>query len=281
MNDDNFLTWESAVQLLIDDPSQEALVRACYFDRPVLEAAFRFWSSEEWATVRSFLPSLRGQALDIGAGMGIASYALARDGWNAVAVEPDSSSMVGARAIEALAQASGLPIQIVNDHAEQLSFPDASFDLVHARQVLHHAADLEALCCEVFRVLKPGGIFIATREHVISGPSQLQAFLDRHPLHSLYGGEHAFTLEAYRRALIGSGLTIKKVLGPLESVINFAPLTEETLCAEISIRLTAFPLGKTVTRTFFETSLRSMALRVLSACDRRPGRLYTFVCQKG
>lgn len=59
---------------------------------------------------------------------------------------------------------------------------------VFARQVLHHARNLEMLCREVSRVLKPHGIFIATREHVISKPEDLARFLKKHPLHQFYGG---------------------------------------------------------------------------------------------
>ena len=280
MSGERFSSWESAVRWLIDEPSQQALVRACYFDRPAEVAAERFWSSEEWEAVRSFLPSSRGYALDVGAGMGISSYALARDGWKTTALEPDPSFLVGACAIESLSKASGLPIQIERDYGEQLPFAHASFDVVHARQVLHHARDLETLCSEIFRVLKPGGTLVATREHVISGPSQLQSFLERHPLHSLYGGEHAFTLKAYLAALRGAGFKIKQVLGPLETVINYAPFTEESLCSALTERLAAFPLGEHISAVLLQPRWRSRSLRLLSRCDRRPGRLFSFVCYK-
>ena len=55
---------------------------------------------------------------------------------------------------------------------------------------------------EMHRVLKPGGIFIAAREHVISKEADLEKFLEQHPLHHLYGGEHAFLLERYIEALM-------------------------------------------------------------------------------
>ena len=42
----------------------------------------------------------------------------------------------------------------------------ALFDVVFARAVLHHTRDLELACREMFRVLRPGGIFVAAREHV-------------------------------------------------------------------------------------------------------------------
>jgi hypothetical protein len=45
-------------------------------------------------------------------------------------------------------------------------------------------------CKEIARVLRPSGRFIAVRDHVISKPEDLPKFLDTHPLHNLYGGEH-------------------------------------------------------------------------------------------
>ena len=61
-----------------------------------------------------------------------------------------------------------LDITVIENRGERLPSADKSFDLVYARQMLHHADDLRALCKEVSRVLKPRGLFIATREHVIA-----------------------------------------------------------------------------------------------------------------
>ena len=41
----------------------------------------------------------------------------------------------------------------------QMSFPDNSFDAVYAIEATVHAPDLEGVYSEIFRVLKPGGIF--------------------------------------------------------------------------------------------------------------------------
>src|SRR6266542_3674307 len=110
-------------------------------------------------------PAPPGRALDIGAGRGITSYALAREGWRANALEPDASAVVGAEAIRALAKETGVEIEVTQEWGERLPFDDASFDLVIARSTLHHARDLRELCREAARVLRPGGAFIAAREH--------------------------------------------------------------------------------------------------------------------
>ena len=280
MNAKTFGSWEDAVAWLLDQPEHRALCQACYYDRPAYAAAQRFWASDEWQALRALMPSRAGTALDVGAGMGVASYALARDGWRTTALEPDGSQLVGAGAIRSLASAAGLTIEVVQEWGESLPFADASFDLVHARQVLHHARDLPRFCRELQRVLKPGGLLLATREHVISSAAQLPTFLANHPLHNLYGGENAFTLASYLEAIRGAGLQMQRQWGPLQTVINYAPFTEASLAGEIARRAARLPGGALVARLMLASPWRRHALSLLSRLDRRPGRLHTFIAQR-
>jgi SAM-dependent methyltransferase len=272
------------VQTLRDDPKQEALVKACYYDDPLHEAADRFRRSLEWKLVSEYLPKVPRDALDLGAGRGISSYALARDGWRVTALEPDPSPLVGAESIRSLARDTGLTIQVVSDYSETLPFSDASFDLVHCRQVLHHAQDLLQTCREIGRVLKPGGMMIATREHVISKPEDLQMFLNQHPLHHLYGGENAFMLRDYTHAIRSGGLKILKTLAPFDSAINYYPATEEqinTACVAFASKvagrsLAAYLAESSFAGPYFKTFSR-MCFNLLT---QSPGRLYSFVAMK-
>ncbi len=52
--------------------------------------------------------------------------------------------------------------------AENLAFPDGSFDIVYSYGVLHHTPDTEQAFREVFRVLAPGGEFRGMVYHVPS-----------------------------------------------------------------------------------------------------------------
>jgi 2-polyprenyl-3-methyl-5-hydroxy-6-metoxy-1,4-benzoquinol methylase len=263
------MTWEQAVIWLRNQPDQHDLVRACFFDDPLLASAQRYHSCSEWRACRTLIGPARGTALDAGAGRGIASYALARDGWTVSALEPDPSDLVGAGAIRALSAESGLPIEVREEWGEALPFDTARFDVVLCRQVLHHAKDLNAFCREVARVLKPGGTMIATREHVLSSMEDLPSFLASHPLHSLYGGEHAFLLSDYHDALTGAGLIITASLNPLTSNINLFPMNIEDHRAILAKR---FWLPKWL--------IGDRVMRWVGDRMTFPGRLYSFVAMK-
>lgn len=265
------MTWEDAVQTLRDDPAARELVEACFYDDPLLAAAERYRRGSEWKAIRAFLPAPGGRSLDIGAGRGIAAFAFAKDGWDSTALEPDPSAVVGAGAIRQLSEDAHVAITVVETWGEQLPFADASFDVVHCRAVLHHAHDLAALCREVSRVLKPGGMFVAVREHVVTSAEDIPAFQAQHPLHALYGGEYAYRLDEYRTAISDAGLTIDRTLNPFSSDINLYPVTQDEVKTRWSRKLRVPFLAKLVP---------DAALWLRGDRDRTPGRLYSFICHK-
>jgi 2-polyprenyl-3-methyl-5-hydroxy-6-metoxy-1,4-benzoquinol methylase len=267
---DKLMTWEQAVMWLRDQPDQQAMVKACFYDDPLMAAAERYYLSSEWAAVSAFLPRSPVSALDIGAGRGIASYALAKQGHTVTALEPNDSLIVGAGAIRSLASETGLDITVEQSWGERLPFADATFQVVHARQVLHHAQDLKKFCMEASRVLKKGGIFIATREHVISSDQDLETFHASHSLHSLYGGEHAYRLVEYVDAIESAGITLKKILNPYASDINLYPENKTTLKQRIARKIRLLPA----------CWVPDILLDLLGKFSHTPGRLYTFVGYK-
>ena len=94
------------------------------------------------------------EVLDIGSGQGIdlARYALA--GARVTGVDLTPRHVTLARAHLA---GMGLDAAVIEGDAEQLPFPDATFDRVSSNGVLHHTPDLPCALREAQRVLRPGG----------------------------------------------------------------------------------------------------------------------------
>lgn len=277
------MTLDEAIRSLRGNPSFAQLVEDAYLGRNVAASADRFLESGEFSEVRRLLGPMLDHAVvvDIGAGTGIASYALQKSGATRVfAVEPDASDEVGRGAIERLCADTSTPIEIMDGWGEALPLTDDSIDVVYSRQVLHHAADLKRFMLEVARVLRPNGVFLACREHVVDNDSQKKAFLDSHPVHQLAGGENAYSLPQYLGAIADSGLVLRALLGPWDSVINAFPSVRS------ADQLIAYParrleerfgrLGRGLSHLPGVTSLVWWRIR------RRPwpGRMYSFICLK-
>lgn len=128
----------------------------------------RLCPSPEWAQhlQDDILPvltrdiDLGSRMIEIGPGPGAAT------GWLARKVEKLTAVEVDAEAARALAgRHAGTNVEVVTGSATELGYPAASFDSAGCFTMLHHvptAALQNAILAEVFRVLRPGGVFIGS-----------------------------------------------------------------------------------------------------------------------
>jgi ubiquinone/menaquinone biosynthesis C-methylase UbiE len=279
------VNYEDSVNWMRGQAEHAELVKLCYLDRDNLEAAKRFTISEEFQEVSKLL-KLRDRAapakvLDLGCGNGIASYAFASLNCEVTAVDPDTSDDVGLMAADRLREhiTSG-SISTIQATAESLPFPDNTFDVIYERQALHHFADLVQGLTECARVLKPGGLFLATREHVVNDAKQLEEFLAGHILHQQHGGENAYPVVHYTNSLQQAGFTVVQKMAPLDSVINHFPASKAAVNQAMRQWFTS-KLGNTLGGSITEMSFAEKAYRGFrSMRDQSPGRLYSFLCTK-
>lgn len=235
------MTWEETIQFIRTQPEFSELVKDAYFDENLELNVSRFGSSPEFketlSLIQEYAPNAK-KILDIGCGNGISVINFAKKGYNVTAVEPDPSDTVGAGAIQFLKDKLNLHnVEIHIDFAENINFPDHSFDVIYVRQAMHHANNLNKFIAECIRVLKPNGLLLTIRDHVITDDKDKEWFLKSHPLHKFYGGENAYTSNQYRQAIRKGGATIIEELKFYDSVINYFPKTKEELASQVLTRV--------------------------------------------
>lgn len=120
--------------------------------------------SHTWRTVENsaayLIPELQAgrSLLDVGCGPGTITVDLAARLHPGQVVGIDVSAEIVGRA-SALARDEGVKnVRFQTGDVYSLDFPDESFDIVHAHQVLQHVANPVAAMREIRRVLKPGGV---------------------------------------------------------------------------------------------------------------------------
>ena len=139
------------------------------------------------------MPRRDGDVLDIGCGAGNMIHHLSRYG-RVKGVEVDARPV-------AMAQARGYDVR-QGDATRGIPFPDASFDLVTALDVIEHVDEDEAILREAGRVLKPGGIL------AVSTPAfqWLWSYNDE-----INGHKHRYSSRELRERVARAGLRVRRI----------------------------------------------------------------------
>ncbi len=259
------MNWAETIEYIRKDPAYAPLVKFAYFEKDLPLNVERFMASEEWTETKKIVNNYKPGAvslLDVGCGAGFTSIAFALAGLKVTALEPDPDETIGYGAIKKLAGHYQVTVNIAPAYFEQSELPAESFDIVYARQSMHHAGNLQNYLSEAYRVLKPGGLLFTVRDHIVNDGKEKEQFLSVHPLQKFYGGENAYSEAEYTNAMKRAGFKIERVWRYYESVLNFFPIKKW--------RIKAAKIKNAV--LFFRPSnLKESAI---------PGRMYSFLAKK-
>ena len=113
------------------------------------------------------------KVLEVGFGAGVDFIRFTRAGADMSGIDLTEA---GKRLVDRWLELEGLPASTQIGDAENLPFPDNTFDLVYSWGVIHHTTDTQTAANEIIRVTKPGGevkVMIYHRPSLVT----LQAYL--------------------------------------------------------------------------------------------------------
>jgi 2-polyprenyl-6-hydroxyphenyl methylase/3-demethylubiquinone-9 3-methyltransferase len=192
------------------------------------EIAGRFGRDVKSATALEGL-----SVLDIGCGGGLLSEPLARMGAAVVGIDPTADIIAAARHH---AEAAGVRVDYRATTAEALAAAAGeAFDVVLALEVVEHVTDVDAFLATAGKLVKPGGLMIASTIN-----RTLRAFLlaivgAEYVLRWLPRGTHSYdklvTPEELRTAFLAAGL-----FPSAETGVMYVPLVDEfRLTADLAV----------------------------------------------
>jgi ubiquinone/menaquinone biosynthesis C-methylase UbiE len=160
-----------------------------------VEAAFHWITQPPQAT-----------ALDIATGGGHTGLCLASRGYRVTLADISAAMLENA---QKLATERSLTVETRQHPAEDMPYPEASFDLVSSRVAPHHFSSPEKFVSESARVLKPGGFFLLIDGSVYDNELEAEAWL--HQVEKLRDPSHHQLLspKAWIALCEKAGLTIK------------------------------------------------------------------------
>jgi ubiquinone/menaquinone biosynthesis C-methylase UbiE len=122
-------------------------------------AGFPGEEAEFSAAAAWLAPAAGGVLLDVSCGSGLFTRRFAASGVYGHVIGADYSE---AMLREAMARGGAAPITLVRADVARLPFPTASLHAVHAGAALHCWPSPAAAMAEISRVLRPGGVFVAS-----------------------------------------------------------------------------------------------------------------------
>ena len=202
--------------------------------------------------------AVRGlRVLEVGAGSGRDTLALARAGAVAVVVDyaPMSLELVARQS-----RAQGVPVALVRADALAMPFRDGAFAVVFHQGLLEHFRDPRPLLAECARVTGRGGrmvVDVPQTFHLYTVMKQVLIALDRW----FAGWERQFTPAELERLVAASGLTVRRTYGEWMVPGLAYRVLREVLKRGVSVALPLEPRGPRWWSAMWEAS-RARAARL-------------------
>jgi SAM-dependent methyltransferase len=152
--------------------------------------------------------------LDIGCGAGSLLLAARRANWDAKGLEVSRPAAEHVRK---------LGFDVFLGEISEAEYPDETFDVVTASEILEHVADASALLREIARILRPGGLLWATTPHARGASARLLG--TRWSVITPPEHYHVFSRMGIRQLLLRAGFSKPRILtqgfNPYEIVSAF------------------------------------------------------------
>lgn len=193
------------------DPARDVTAGAQEYDAAFVALLETVWGegflspggAEEVDRVIAGLELNGARVLDLGCGTGGAALLLAQDHGAREVIGVDvSAALVDEAGRRARARGLDGRVRFRRVDPGPLPFRQGEFDLVFSKDALLHIPDKRAICGEMLRVLRPGGVFAGSDWMRCEGPvsPQLQYYVDVEDL-----GFGLGTAQEYRSALAAAG----------------------------------------------------------------------------
>jgi ubiquinone/menaquinone biosynthesis C-methylase UbiE len=183
------------------------------FDRPARRWWNGYWQMYTWLCAQN----LAGQrVLVVGCGFGDDAIRIAKLGAVVSAFDLSPDSLDIARAI---CQREKLEVDFKQMPSESLRYPDASFDMIVARDILHHV-DIPATMRELERVARPGATFVVNEIYshsvtdIVRRSGLVAKFIYPRMQRLIYGSSTPYITEDERKL---SESDLKLITAPLEA----------------------------------------------------------------
>lgn len=124
----------------------------------MVDEFFEACTAPENRFIMRSLGDIQGKKIiELGCGLGEAAVYFAKKGAEVVATDISNGML---ELVKKVAQKHGVSLSTAQAYADKMPFPDESFDIVYAANLLHHV-DIEATIKEAKRVLRSGGMLIS------------------------------------------------------------------------------------------------------------------------